>query len=228
MDDIDNNKNEKKDNDDSVSSVSVKIENVKIVLIGSSWVGKSSIIHRFTKGKFEENIKPTVGIGFTQKYLLINDINVQCNLWDTAGLEKYRSLGQKFYKDAYIVCLVYDITNDKSFEDIEQIWLPNLLNCGEKYTVLALVGNKCDLYANEKVAETEAREYANSIGAEFFLTSAKNGDNIDILFESLVRKYLDPEYIIKINSLKEERGDGIDLKNDDKHKNKKSKCCLFN
>ena len=230
MDDIDNknNKDENENNDDSVSSIPIKFQNVKIALIGNSWVGKTSIIQRFATGKFKEDIKSTIGIGFTQKYLSIDGVNIQCNLWDTAGQEKYRSMGKECYKDAYIVCLVYDITNVTTFEDIKEVWLPNLLDYGEKYTVLALVGNKCDLYGDEKVNETEARDYAKSIDAAFYLTSAKDGENINELFENLVRKYLDPNFIIKINSLKEERGDSIDLKNGDKHKNKKKKCCLFN
>ena len=202
------------------------ISNVKIALIGNSAVGKSCIINRFTKGVFEENIKPTIGIGFAQKYLLIDGVNIQCNLWDTAGQEKYKSMGKECYRDAFIVCLVYDITDAKSFEDIEKVWLPDLKKFGEKYRVLALVGNKCDLYANEKVDESKAREYAEKIKASFFLSSAKNGDNIDILFENLVRKYLDPNFIIKVNLLKKERGGNICLKDgSDNKKAKKGSCC---
>ena len=202
------------------------IPNVKIALIGDSGVGKTCIVQRFSKGVFDKNIKTTIGLGFTQKYLTVNNKEIQCNLWDTAGAEKYRSIGRRFYKDAYIICLVYDITDAKSFEDIEKFWIPDLKNYGEECTLLALVGNKSDLYENEKVDETNARKYAEKIKALFFLTSAKSGDNINNLFESLIKKYLDPDFIIKINSLKEKKGESIGLKDGlEDIETKKGFCC---
>ena len=202
----------------------LKIPSVKIALIGNEGVGKTCIIERFSKGIFSD-VKATVGIGFTQKYLKINNQTIQCNLWDTSGQEKYRNIGKESYKDAYIVCLVYDITNNKSFEDIKDIWISNLKKYGEKNVILAIVGNKNDLYENEKVDENKAREYAKSINASFFLTSAKSGENIDSLFENLVKKYLNPEFIIKINSLNGENIENFDLENVNVDKKKKGCCC---
>ena len=206
------------------------IPGVKIALIGDSGVGKSCITKRFATGKFDENVSITVGIGFTQKYLIINDTKIQCNLWDTAGSEKYRALGRKFYKDAYIVCLVYDISSYSSFENIEKVWYPDLKQYGEKYTVLAVVGNKCDLYKNEQVDESKARAFAEKIKALFFLTSAKCGDNINILFENAVGKYLDPNFIEKVNSEKADRGsnNNIKIKKNSDGKQENSSCCAKN
>ena len=218
------------DKDDKENEVenSEKIESVKVALIGSSSVGKTSIIQRFSENTFSENPKVTVGIGFTQKFLKINNQTIQCNIWDTAGTEKYRSMGKKCYKDAYIVCLVYDISNEQSFKEIETVWYPNLKENGEKYKIVALVGNKNDLYNEcECVDEEKARNYATKINASFFLTSAKNGFNIDILFESLMKKYLDPKFIINVKSLKNEKGKNVKLKKNSKDSDKKSGCCLF-
>ena len=133
--------------------------------------------------------------------------SIQLELLDTAGQEKYRSLGRHFYKDSYIVCLVYDISYPQSFEDLKEKWYKDLKSYGEKYTVLAVVGSKSDCYENEEVKEEVAREYAKSIGATFMLTSAKTGDNINNLFETLVRQYLGPEFTKKVQEIKKDKGE---------------------
>ena len=115
----------------------------------------------------------------------IDSKRIQLDLWDTAGQEKYRSLGKRFYKDAYIICLVYDITTGSSFENLKSVWYKDLKDYGEKYKVLAVVGSKSDMFEKEEVKEEEASEYAKSIGATFMLTSAKTGANIELLFEMI-------------------------------------------
>ena len=183
------------------------VDSVKITLLGSSGVGKTCIIKRYTEGNFEENCQSTSGASYSQKPLVIENKHIQLDLWDTAGQEKYRSLGRYFYKDAYIVCLVYDITNSQSFEELKSKWYNDLKTFGEKNNILAVVGSKSDCYENEEVKEEEAREYANSIGAIFMLTSAKNGDNIDLLFDTLVRQYLGPEFAKKVEEMKQDKGE---------------------
>ena len=76
-------------------------------------------------------------------------------------------------KDVFKVCLVYDITKEESFEEIDRIWLPYLKENGEKYIILGLVGNKSDLYSDKKVDESKVRVYAKKINVSFYLTSAK-------------------------------------------------------
>ena len=206
-----------------------KNHSVKISLIGDSGVGKTSIIDRFTKGIFNEKVQLTVGIGYSQKFLSIKETIVECNLWDSAGTERYRAIGKECYRDAFIVCLVYDITKYETYESLEKYWFPSLQENGEKCVILGIIGNKSDLYEDEKVDEFIAREFAEKIDASFFLTSARSGDNIDCVFESLVRKYLDPEFISKVSTLKEEKGENIDLNSSGTvNDNDKKKCCLFN
>ena len=180
---------------------------VKVTLLGSSGVGKTCIIKRYTEDSYDENSQTTSGASYSQKPLMIDNKPIQLDIWDTAGQEKYRSLGRHFYKDAYIVCLVYDITSLQSFEDLKTKWYNDLKTYGEKYNVLAVVGSKSDNYEKEEVKEEEARKYAKSIGATYMLTSAKTGDNIDLLFDTLIRQYLGPDFVKKVQEMKQEKGE---------------------
>ncbi len=119
-----------------------------------------------------------------------NGEKIRLDLWDTAGQEKYRSIGRHFYKESYIVCLVYDITNKESFKNLKEIWYPELLEYGEKLKIIALIGNKVDKYLEEEVSEEEGKKFAKEINAVFKRTSALNGTGIEDLFEELVDKYL--------------------------------------
>ena len=199
---------------------------VKVTLLGSTGVGKTCIIKRYTEDSFDENSQTTSGASYSQKPLMIDNKPIQLDLWDTAGQEKYRSLGRHFYKDAYIVCLVYDITSLQSFEDLKTKWYNDLKTYGEKYNVLAVVGSKSDNYEKEEVKEEEARKYAKSIGATYMLTSAKTGDNIDLLFDTLIRQYLGPDFVKKVQEMKQEKGEIQKVtRNTILEKKKKKKFC---
>ena len=171
-----------------------KIESVKIALLGNSGVGKTSIINKYVTNEFKSDVESTIAANYQQKFLEKDGISLKLDLWDTAGQEKYHSISRYFYKNAYIIILVYDITDKKSFEDIKNIWYNDIKQFGEEYTVLGLVGNKNDLYEREDVEEDIVREYAEQINANFMLVSAQSGDNIDYLFETLVNKYLGREF----------------------------------
>ena len=201
---------------------------VKVALIGSTGVGKTCIIKRFTDNHFDPNTRSTDGGSFSQKFLEINNKTILLNLWDTAGQERFRSIGIHFYKEAYIVCLVYDITNLESFNDLKEKWYEDLKAHGEKYTVVAVVGCKSDLYEKEEVPEDTAREYAKSINATYMLTSAKTGDNINNLFDTLARQYLGPEFTKKVEEMKKDKGEVTKVTKEDSKKdknNKKKGCC---
>ena len=202
-------------------------ENVKISLIGNSGVGKTCIILRYTNENYSENTVSTQGANYSPKTININGKNIQLDIWDTAGQEQYRSLGRHFYKDSYIVILVYDITNKESFEDLKNIWYDDIRKCGEKYTVLAVVGNKSDLYEKEAIPEEEARKYAKEINALFMLVSAKNGNNINLLFENLINKYLDKDFQAHVEEMSTKSKGSIKLKKNGlkKDKNDKKNCC---
>jgi small GTP-binding protein len=202
------------------------IPSCKITLIGDSGVGKSSIIGRFITGFFNEEISSTLGLNYSQKYYEKNGKKISLNLWDTAGQEKFRSLGKNFYKDSFIIIIVYDICNKASFQSIKEVWYPDIQRFGEKVNIIALVGNKKDKYEDEEVPEEEAKLYAQEIDANFFLVSANSGDGIERMFQTLADNFFDIEFIKKIDEARESRIDSIVLsRNGSRVDKSKTKCC---
>ena len=203
-----------------------EVESVKLILIGDAGVGKSSIISRYIKNEFDENIATTTVGSFFNKTIEIGDKQIELQIWDTAGQETYRSLARYFYQNAYLVCLVCDITNKRSFVSLKNFWYPDLQQNGEYSTILAVVCNKSDLIEKEEIDEAQAREFAKEINAIFVLTSAQNGTGIDDLFKSLAEKYLSPEHEPIFNEIIKERSESF-LLNDGKNDGccKKKKCC---
>ena len=203
-------------------------ENVKVTVLGNSGVGKSSIVARYISGVFTDSIISTTGANYSQKLIDKDNNKLRLNIWDTAGQEKYRALGQKYYKDAYIIIIIYDITNIESFESIKTDWYNDIQKYGEKYYILAIAGNKSDLYEDEKVNEEEARKYAKEIGASFFIISAYTGDGIDNMFCQLADLYLSREFEKKKKELNNQRSSSISLRRTDfkKQENKHKGCCM--
>ena len=193
---------------------------IKVTLIGESSVGKTSIINRYTKNSFTNEMESTLGANYSQKKIILNGKKIRMDLWDTAGQEKYRAIGRHFYKESYIVCLVYDVSNHDSFEKLKTVWYPELKEHGEKMKILALVGNKIDKYLEEEVKEEESKNYAKEINAIDKRTSAMEGTNIEELFNILAEKYL-TEIAHIVN---EDDKNNIQIKNDD-IKKKDKKCC---
>ena len=201
-------------------------ESIKITLIGNSGVGKTSIINQYIDQTFDEANAATIGANYSEKVITKNNKEYELNIWDTAGQEKFHSVGKHFYKDAYIVCLVYDITSQDSLEQLETIWYPDIKKYGEKYTILAVVGNKSDLYENDNLAdENRAKEFAQSINATFMLTSAKTGDGIEKLFDTLVDKFLSSDFNSKYKEMKQIKGEIKVLKPNEGEKKKKKGFC---
>ena len=202
---------------------------IKVTLIGESSVGKTCIINRFCKDLFSRDIDSTLGANYSQKRIERKGKKIRLDLWDTAGEEKYRAIGRHFYKESYIVCLVYDITNKESFENLKKIWYPELKEYGEEYKIIALIGNKLDLYLEEAVNEEEGKKFANEINAVFKRTSALEGLGLDDLFNELVDKYLDEiQNDIKKND-NEKKGDNnnknIVINKEDAEKPNKRRNC---
>ena len=171
-------------------------ESVKVVLIGESGVGKTSIISQFTKGIFNPDLMSTNGATFSTKKKEFKESNkiLSFEIWDTAGQEKYRSLAKMFFKDAAVALIVYDITNKKSFEEIKGYWMDLVKENGPKKVIMYIVGNKTDLSDQEVVNEDEARAFAENENVNFWLTSAKNSTGIDELFNEIGNQYLSPDF----------------------------------
>ncbi|KAJ3439492.1 ras and ef-hand domain-containing protein [Anaeramoeba flamelloides] len=158
----------------------------KIVFLGESGVGKTSILVRYHKNKFSPTIQSTIGSTNFQKTLNLRDNKYQLLIWDTAGQERYKSLSQMYYRGARGVFIIFDQTNYQSFEKAQE-WVEEVKQEGYPNAVIVLVGNKMDL-TNKVVDEKEVLEYTQKNDLLFFETSAKTGYGIKEAFIGLVRK----------------------------------------
>ena len=204
----------------------------KIVLVGDAGTGKTCIISRYINNRFEKTQMTTACPSFCTKTVLYPEYNKTLNLdiWDTAGQEIYRSISKLFYKGASVGILVYDITNIKSFNSIKEYWYNELKENTGSNIIFNVVGNKADLFESENVTEDEAKEFAKSINAGFFLTSAKNNIQISELFVQSGRKFIDPNCNsetnnndIMNNEEKNVRSNSIKINKVDKQE--KHNCC---
>ena len=166
----------------------------KIVLVGDAGSGKTCIIHRYVNNKFEKSQMTTACPSVCTKTISYPEYNKTINfdIWDTAGQEIYRSISKLFYKGASIGFLVYDVTNKNSFKSIKDYWYNQLKENTESDIIFNIVGNKIDLYELEQVTEEEGKNFAKSINAGFYLTSAKNNVRISELFLESGKKFIDP------------------------------------
>jgi small GTP-binding protein len=162
---------------------------LKLILLGESGVGKSSIIHRFVGNNFNADQTPTLGASFMVRTMPIKDIAVTFNIWDTAGQERYQSLARLYYRKVDVAVLVYDITQRNSYEVLKK-WYGELREYGPKNTVVIIVANKEDLVESEEVDEDEASSFAQSIGAIYTRTSAKTNHGIDKIFKEAAGRIL--------------------------------------
>ncbi|XP_059199237.1 ras-related protein Rab-17-like [Centropristis striata] len=157
---------------------------VKMVLLGSSGVGKSSLALRFAKDEFR-NTSPTIGCAYLTRLVHLNNVTLRFEIWDTAGQEKYHSVTPLYYRGAHATLLVYDISKRETFIR-SQVWLKEL----EKQnipgsTVIWLVGNKGDLAQDRQVSVQEGQSLANDKGLFFIETSAMTGEEVGKLLISV-------------------------------------------
>ena len=171
------------------------METIKVVLIGDSGVGKTSIIQRYVNDEYDPNIIFSSSAQFLTKTIELNELQtVKFDIWDTAGQEKFRALAKIFYKDARVIILVYDITNKVSFENLQQYWFKEIEENSISDAIIVIVGNKSDLYEIEQVTDEEGQKYADEKKAIFKKTSALSNRNIDSLFNDIAKKYFNPNY----------------------------------
>ncbi|CAR29974.1 hypothetical protein ZYGR_0AD06650 [Zygosaccharomyces rouxii] len=174
----------------------------KLVLLGDSSVGKSSIVHRFVKDSFDEFRESTIGAAFLSQTIKIEDkgsqqeVVIKFEIWDTAGQERYKSLAPMYYRNANAALVVYDVTQQDSLAKA-QGWVNELkTKVGEDDLVICLVGNKLDLCTEEgessskpkAVESSDAEGYANEQGLLFHEVSAKTGEGVKQVFQSIGEK----------------------------------------
>ena len=170
---------------------------LKIVILGDSGVGKTTLLQQYLSGKFTGQSKPTIGADFSKKEILIDNTVVTLQIWDTAGQEKFQSLGYAFYRGADCCALVYDMTNEQSFQSIERWKRVFLENAGPQDPgsfPFACIGNKLDLQNQRQVptatAQSWAAEHCSSI---FYEASAMDGQNVENAFRDMTRAALKRE-----------------------------------
>lgn len=203
----------------------VSEKSLKVLMVGNSAVGKTSIMIRFLDDFYVENFLPTVGIDFKTKVIGYNGQNIKLNLWDTAGQEKFRTLTTSYYKGANAVVFVYDITDRDSFFQLRDWIMETTRHVGNDY-IGVIAGNKVDLDAERVVKTDELIHLAEELEMPIFEVSAKDGTNIPEMFNTVVDLVMTEE--MKKSTLSE----GYDLnmdpnkgKSKKKLKDKFKKCC---
>jgi len=160
----------------------------KLVLLGESAVGKSSLVLRFVKDQFDDYRESTIGAAFlTQTVTLDDNTTVKFEIWDTAGQERYKSLAPMYYRNANCAVVVYDITQSASLEKARS-WVRELQRQADPSIVIALCGNKTDLNARRQVSQEEAKKYADEEGLMWGETSAKTGEGVSDIFTAIAKK----------------------------------------
>ena len=207
----------------------MSIESFKVVLIGETGVGKTSIITQFIDQTFQEDLQTTTGGTFSTKSVQCDNGKVlKFEIWDTAGQERYRSLATMFYKDANAAIMVYDVTRKETFEELKNYWAGQVKDNAPEKIILVIAGNKSDLIEQETVDEGEARNFAKELNAIFISTSAKSSEGINNLFEEIAKKHTGATNIsITKGNVEEphaeEKNDKVKIENPGKAKKQKKK-----
>ncbi|KAL8279665.1 hypothetical protein RQP46_007978 [Phenoliferia psychrophenolica] len=169
----------------STSAAPPSTSSRKLVLLGESAVGKSSLVLQFVKGQFDDYRESTIGAAFLTQTVKAKDGFVKFEIWDTAGQERYKSLAPMYYRGAHCAVVVYDITSAPSLLKAKS-WILELQRQADPSIVVCLAGNKLDLAATQRqVPEDEARRFAEQEGLLFFEVSAKSAEGVEGLFAAI-------------------------------------------
>ena len=153
----------------------------KFLIVGDGSVGKTSIVRRLTRNDFDTDTEATVGVEFITHVITVDNTAIKLQIWDTAGQEKYRSVGKAYYRDAVGVLLVFSLTSHESFESLSE-WLEDVRPFCHKSAKIVLIGNKSDLSDKREVTTSEAQNFATSNNLDYFETSALANKNITEAF----------------------------------------------
>ena len=204
--------------------------NLKLMIIGDSDVGKSSIILKYIENKISETANPTIGLESFVKTLKKNGLIIKLQIWDTAGQERFRSLTKNFYRNVDGIIFVFDLTNKDSFINITQ-WIQETDDVDETSKRI-LVGNKCDLEYKRLVNKEEIENFCKNKNMSYVDSSVINGTNIDKIFDLLVDMIIEnksneellQEYGIKDQNLNLTMSM---INNESMVSNHKKKCCIL-
>ena len=185
----------------------------KILTIGESGVGKTCVLRRFVENKFLKNHLATIGIDFKTRVINLNGLTIKLKVWDTAGQERFRNITNQYYKGADGILLVYDVTDEESYNKIRD-WMEQITSNTDNEDIgLVLLGNKCDM-ESRVVTEEMGKEMAKELNVDYYETSALNGLGINEAFEGLTKD------IMKRKKLNLEGGGGVELSKKNEKKKK--------
>ena len=194
----------------------------KILLLGNSDVGKSSLILRYVDQVWSDTFVPTIGVDFKVKTLELQNKQIKMQIWDTAGQERFRNVISSYFRGAHGILLIYDVTNRDSFKNLES-WLIEIEKNASENVLKILIGNKNDLVDDKEIKTEEGQAFANRNGMQFIETSAKENTNVTEAFECLAKLMMEFNSEKKAPTTKNDKkalsaSAGKDLKT-------KKKCC---
>ena len=198
---------------------------LKIILLGDTNVGKTSLILRYTENLIEKTHLNTIGLELKEKTITYKDYQISLEIWDTAGQERFRALSRKFFQSVQGILFVVDITSYDSFQNIQR-WMKDAQTYTKDFKSV-LIGNKCDL--NRIISNDELKTFAEKKNMPYMETSAKDGTNVDQAFLKLMDEIIENNSKETLLNFNQEKNDNISL-DKNKHKNnnnnnEKKGCC---
>merc|ERR1712224_266608 len=192
---------------------------IKLLLIGDSGVGKSCLLLRFSEDSFTTSFITTIGIDFKIKTIELDGKRIKLQIWDTAGQERFRTITTAYYRGAMGILLVYDVTDENSFQNIRN-WVRNIEQHAADNVDKILIGNKCDMKDQKVVDKSRGQELANHYNIRFFETSAKSDINVKDAFYAISKDI--KKRLMDSNTKPESGGGAISL---GKGGNQNGGCC---
>ena len=195
----------------------------KVLLLGNSNVGKSSLFLRFVDDIWNDTFVPTIGVDFKIKTFNIDDKKIKMQIWDTAGQERFKNIIASYYRGAHGILLLYDVTDKDSFKNLSN-WLIEIEKNASKNVLKVLIGNKSDLEDKRIVSFNQGKEFADTYGLKFIETSAKKNLNVNEAFETLGRELMIASADKKVTKQKDTKKISV-AKAQDLNVQKKGGCC---
>ena len=196
----------------------------KVLLLGNSNVGKSSLFLRFVDDIWNDTFVPTIGVDFKIKTFEIDSKKIKMQIWDTAGQERFKNIIASYYRGAHGILLLYDVTDKDSFKTLSN-WLIEIEKNASKNVLRLLIGNKCDLEEKRVISFNQGKEFADTYGLKFIETSAKKNLNVNEAFETLGRELMNASSDKKIVKQNNNKKISVAKAQDLNINTKKEGCC---
>ena len=195
----------------------------KVLLLGNSNVGKSSLFLRFVDDIWNDTFVPTIGVDFKIKTFDIDNKKIKMQIWDTAGQERFKNIIASYYRGAHGILLIFDVTDKDSFKNLSN-WLIEIEKNASKNVLKVLIGNKTDLEEKRVISYNQGKEFADTYGLKYIETSAKKNLNVNEAFETLGRELMAASDDKRITKTKPNKKISV-AKAQDLTPEKKNGCC---